>query len=165
MSDINVKGLSELQAFLKAVPEKMARNVMRGALRAGAVIVQNEAKGRIHNESNQLSKGLKVSTRIAGNLVTASVKATGKHAFIGHMLEFTGAAKHVITAKNGKALEFGGHFVYRIEHPGFHAKPFMRPALDTRAAEATLAVGNYIKNRLETKAGLDTSSVELEVQP
>jgi hypothetical protein len=51
-----------------------------------------------------------------------------------------------------------------VQHPGFQPKPFLRPALDAKAAEATVAAGNYIKYRLATKNGLDTSDVSVEVE-
>jgi len=49
-------------------------------------------------------------------------------------------------------------------HPGVMPKPFMRPALDAQSGAAVLAVGEYIKKRLATKNGLDTSEINIEVE-
>ena len=38
----------------------------------------------------------------------------------------------------------------------------MRPALDSQATRAVVAAGEYIKRRLATKHGLDTSGVMIE---
>jgi len=51
-----------------------------------------------------------------------------------------------------------------VQHPGSRPKPFMRPALDGRAQDAVVAAAQYMKRRLATKNGLDTSSVEIEAE-
>lgn len=163
MSELtHVKGLSELQAFLDALPAKMESNIMRAALRQGANVVRDEAKANVPVKSGLLRAGLKVSTSSRRGVVTAKVKATGKHAYLARWIEY-GTAAHQIKPKMARSLLFGGIFAESIDHPGAAAKPFMRPALDTRAQAALLAVGEAIKKRL-TKQGLDASGVELEVE-
>lgn len=44
MTTIQVKGLSELNAFLQQLPAKIEANVLRGALYAGAKVIRDEAK-------------------------------------------------------------------------------------------------------------------------
>ena len=163
MSDIRVKGLADLNKFLQQLPAKVEQSVLRGALRAGANVVMAEAKANVPVDSGQLRDGLKVSTSSRRGRVTAKVKATGKHAFIAPWLEY-GTAAHKITAKKGKGLFFGGLFVKGVQHPGSRPKPFMRPALDGRAQDAVVAAAEYMKRRLATKNGLDTSSVEIEAE-
>jgi len=163
MSDIRVKGLADLNKFLQQLPAKVEQSVLRGALRAGANVVMAEAKANVPVDSGQLRDGLKVSTSSRRGRVTAKVKATGKHAFIAPWLEY-GTAAHKITAKKGKGLFFGGLFVKGVQHPGSRPKPFMRPALDGRAQDAVVAAAQYMKRRLATKNGLDTSSVEIEAE-
>lgn len=166
MSDpINVKGLSDLQKLLDELPAKMERNIMRGALRAGMNEVKPAAVRRIHSRTGQLAAGLKISSRARGGVVSASLRATGPHAFIAHMLEFTGAAAHWIKPSKAGALVIGksGQIREVVYHPGFLAMPFMRPALDEKAADAVVATGNYIKQRLKDKNGLDTSDISIGV--
>lgn len=158
---VHVKGLSELQRFLDVLPAKIEQNIMRSALRAGANVVKDEAKNNVPVKSGLLRDGLKVSTRSRRGVVSASVKATGKHAFVAKWVEF-GTAAHRIVPKAAKSLFFGGMFAEGIDHPGSNAKPFMRPALDNRAQDAIVAVGEKIKKRL-TKAGIEgAGDVELE---
>ncbi len=163
MADVKVKGLADLNKFLQQLPAKVEQSVLRGALRAGANVVMAEAKANVPVDSGQLRDGLKVSTSSRRGRVTAKVKATGKHAFIAPWLEY-GTAAHKITAKKGKGLFFGGLFVKGVQHPGSRPKPFMRPALDGRAQDAVVAAAQYMKRRLATKNGLDTSSVEIEAE-
>ena len=161
MSDVHVKGLSDLQKFLDELPKKLQNNVMRGALRAGMKPIQDDAKAGVAVVSGLLRKGLKISTRVNGGTVTASLKATGKHAYIAKFVEF-GTAAHRINAKDGGALSFGGNAVQHVDHPGAKAHAFMRPALDARAQDAVIAAAEYMKERLSTQGGLDTSGVTIE---
>jgi HK97 gp10 family phage protein len=179
--DVRVTGLKELQAFLDDLPQKMEKNIMRGALSAGARVIRDAAKvnapvappnannaRKYGGYAGALRDSIRVSSRIKGGTVTASVKAGGKagksgrgaDVFYAHMVEF-GAAAHVITAKDGKALAFGGGVYKSVNHPGIKAKPFLRPALDGNAGAALVAVGEAIKKRL-TKQGIDTSDVEID---
>jgi HK97 gp10 family phage protein len=153
-----VKGLSDLAKFMDELPIKVERNIARGALRAGMKLVKTDAQQRIHSKSGQLAAGLKIFSRVRRGLVIVSLRATGKHAFAAHMLEF-GTKRHTITAKNRKGLSFGGLFFQSVEHPGSRPFPFMRPALDSQANAAVVAAAEFMKTRLADKHGLDTSSV------
>ncbi len=162
MSDlVHVKGLAELEKYLDQVPVKMQKNVMRGALRAGMEPVAEAAKTNIHSVSGQLAAGLKIRTRAKGSVVMARLVAEGKHYFVAKWVEF-GTAAHNIAAKAGGALSFAGIFAAAVWHPGARPHPFLRPALDGNATAAVVAAAEYIKKRLATKAGLDTSAVLIE---
>lgn len=159
---VSVKGLAELQAFLNQLPAKLEANVLRSALRAGARQVQQEARRLVPIKSGRLRAGIKISTSSRRGKVTAKVKTTGKHAYLAPWLEY-GTRPHVIKpGKRRRALAINGRVVTAIDHPGAQPKPFMRPALDTQARAAVLAVGNAIKKRLSVKHGLDTSAIDLQ---
>lgn len=164
MADINVTGLRELNTFLDQLAPKLAKNVMRGSLRSGMKVVLPVAKSNIHSVSGELAKGLKLSTGSKGGRVTASIKAKGKHAHVAPWLEY-GTAPHIIRARKvgGLALP-NGAVVSEVFHPGQGPKPFMRPALDQQASAAVVAAGNYMKQRLESKHGLDTSDITVEAE-
>jgi len=174
VSDIKVKGLAELQAFLDQLPAKMEANVMRAALRAGAKPILAAAKAGApvgepsrkgaelyKHYSGALRDSIRVSVRIdrREGKVTASIKAggkvgkTGANVFYAHMVEF-GTRPHSLS-KNGKG---------EISHPGVSPRPFMRPALDANAEAAIVGAGEYIKKRLAKKNGLDTAGIEIEVE-
>lgn len=163
MSATHVKGLSELQAFLDQLPAKMEANIMRAALRAGAKVVQAEVQASAPVRTGLLKAGIKIGTNSRRGRVTAKINVSGKHAFVANWVEY-GTAAHFIKPKRAKSLFFAGLMRDGVDHPGARPKPFMRPALDTKAQEALLAVGEAIKKRL-TKQGLDASGVDLEAQP
>jgi HK97 gp10 family phage protein len=158
----NVKGLSELQAILSALPVKLEKNIMRAALRQGANVVMKKARQNVSavgaTDTGLMRKGIKVSTASKGGRIVARVRATGKHGYIANWIEF-GVQPHSI--KKGAKVK-SGKYQSNNPHPGFTAKPFLRPALDTEMQAAVIAVGNTIKKVLSTKHGLDTPMIEVE---
>lgn len=187
MSDtVNVKGLSDLQRFLDQLPAKLERNVMRGALRAGARVILPVAKQNINSISGELAASLKAGSTARGGKVTGYVRTRFYRA---KWVEW-GTRPHFITVRpedrpnrmtrrglraysirtinrmvERGSLVIGKNFVgASVAHSGAERKPFLRPALDTMGAEAVVAVGEYVKQRLATKHGLDTSDVNIEAE-
>lgn len=163
MSEQTVTGLAELQKFLDQLPAKLEKNVLRGAMRAGAKVQMARAKELVPSEAGgkhpgALRNSLRIKTSARGGTVKASVVAGNKVAFYAHMVEF-GTAAHFIKPKNRKSLFFAGLAREVINHPGAKPKPFMRPALDATITAAVEAVGLYIRGRL-TKEGIDVPGPE-----
>tara|TARA_B110000971_G_scaffold121477_1_gene124380 strand:+ start:63 stop:542 length:480 start_codon:yes stop_codon:yes gene_type:complete len=156
-----VKGLAELQAVLNKLPAKLEKNIMRSAMRQGANVVMKKARQNIiadgSVETGLMRKGIKTRTKTKRGTIIASVKATGKHAYLANWIEY-GVEPHSI--KKGAKLASGKGQDGR-PHPGFAPKPFLRPALDTEFQAATVAIGNTIKKRLKTKHGIDTPMIEI----
>lgn len=164
MSDTqHVKGLSALNAMLQSFPAKLEQNVLRGAMRAGAKVVLPVAKANAPRDTGEMADDMKVSVSAKRGRVTGKVKLTGKHAFLGNWLEH-GVAAHQISAKSGGWLFLGNGFAKSVLHPGIKPHPFMRPALDTQATASVVAIGNYIKDRLASKHGLDTADIQVEAE-
>lgn len=173
MSEVHVKGLKEVGEFLKTLEPKLRNNVMRAALRQGANVVKeavlqnvpvappNTENARLYGAyAGTLRDSVRVGSRVRRDgKVVAYVRAGGKkgsvNAYYAHMVEF-GTRPHKI-GKVGRMLWINGRWVYApVNHPGSRPRPFMRPAADSTAQTATVAVGNKIKSILETKHGLDT---------
>lgn len=158
MSEVHVKGLRELDALLQQVPAKVERNVLRGGLRAGANVIKPVAQSNIRSQSGYLADSLRVGTKTRYGKVIATVRTK---VFYGPFVEF-GTGPHSILARARSVLSVGGLFVASVDHPGARPHPFMRPAMDSQAQAAVVAVGEYIKNRLATKNGLDTAHIQIE---
>lgn len=179
-----VKGLAELQAAMDSLPAKIEANIMRGALRAGAKLIQAEAKRLAPvappNEENRrlyggyeglLRDSIRISVSLRRGTVTARVRAGGKvrgtgDPYYARWVEY-GTKPHRITATTpgGKLLLAGGHPVSSVMHPGTQPRPYLRPAMDTQAQAAVQAVAAYIRQRLATKHGLDVPDPGEEGQP
>ena len=166
MSEIHVTGLRELQSFLDTLSPKIEKNILRGALRSGAKVIESEAKANVPVKDGVLRDSIRVTGRLKGHTVTASIKAGGKtksgDAFYARFVEY-GTAAHVINGRNRGWLSWGGLFAKSVDHPGAVPHPFLRPALDDKADAAIVATGEYIKKRL-TKAGLDVPDTEISIE-
>jgi len=167
--NVHFKGMSELSKFMSTLAPRMEANVMRAALNAGAKIVKDaaiancpeaepsfKAKRLYGAKAGDLQKTIRRGSSIKQRKgqVTAYVRAGGKvkkstyFLYWAHMVEY-GTVPHT-----------GGVF---DPHPGTKGthKPFMRPALDAESEHALAVIANFIRQRLETKHGLDTSAVVL----
>jgi HK97 gp10 family phage protein len=149
-----IRGGAELEKALRELPVKLERNILRGALRAGAKVFEQEAKRRVPTRTGKLRDSIRVSVRARRGAIVAMVKAGGgkERVFYAHLVE-RGTAPHVILAgggtAGGKLLAAGARlFGAKVDHPGAAARPFMRPAFDTQAAAALEAVRAYIEKRL-----------------
>ncbi len=156
MTEFKVEGLAELQKMLDDLPANIEKNIMRGGLRAGAKVVQEEAQRVCPVGSGNLPKGeisgslknsIRISMKVRKGKVQAFVKAGDKVAFYAHMVEY-GTASHLIKPRDRKSLFLAGLFKEVIKHPGATKKPFMRPALDNKAQDAIDTMADYIRERI-----------------
>jgi HK97 gp10 family phage protein len=128
---VHVDGLATLKRVLVGLPAKLQKNVLRGALRAGATVIAREARARVPVKAGQLKASIRVTVRTAPGEVRASIKAGHRykvfrggrptkqpyrtktagggiqyHApFYAHFVEF-GTKPHVIKGRHGKRLAF-----------------------------------------------------------
>ena len=173
---IKVTGLAQLQALLDTLPPKLELNVMRGALRAGAKLIMAQAQANVpvggpssggaekyNLYAGALRDSIHIGTKISRPYVMARVVVGGKKGGVdvwyAHIIEFTGAVPHTISAKGRAALSIGGMLFQSVHHPGMKAHPFLRPALDEEAQPAVIAAAEYMKTRLAKKEGLDTAEI------
>jgi HK97 gp10 family phage protein len=150
---LHVEGLAALESMLAQLPDKIERNIVRGALRAGSREFVKEAQRRVPRKTGRLAKSIRVSVRKVRGALVATTKAGNKEAFYAHLVEF-GTAAHLIKPANAKALAVAGRAVAKVRHPGGRAQPFMRPAFDIGGQRAVLSYAAYMRKRL-TKAGID----------
>jgi HK97 gp10 family phage protein len=157
--EVNVAGLKQLDEAMKQLSDKLARNVLRAALRAGSKEIAEEAKRLVPVKTGRLRDTIRVTSRNIKGVPTAKVVAGGaskgkrKGAFYAPMIEF-GTSAHIIRGRAGNALRFNGVKVFEVQHPGSQKKPFMRPASDARAGAAVQRFAEYLRGRL-TKEGIE----------
>jgi len=126
MVDAKVDGMEELLKKLRILPEKVQKNVISGAVRAGAKPMSAEAKLLVPKDTGTLKKSIGIVKRrskdknILHFSVTPRIKKGG---WIAHFLEF-GTIK-------------------------MSAKPFMRPAFEKKGEEAIDATRDYMRKRLD----------------
>ena len=148
MTDIHIKGLEGLQALLDELPARIEKNMVRGGLRAGAKVVEAEAKQLCPvGKTGALKESIHVSMRTRQGRISATISAGGGKAWYAGMVEH-GTARHWIKPKDRESLFLAGLERKAVQHPGAKKQPFMRPAIDGKASEAIETFSAYLKNRL-----------------
>jgi len=171
-----VKGLKETMAFLEAFPERIKKGAVRSALTAAAKPVRDQARTNAPRDTGKMAKAIKTGgPRVnKDGTVSIRVRLAGEHSYLGWFHEY-GVAPHFIAAGNsGKSprlltraarkgatsdvatgtLKIGDNYVTgAVLHPGFPARPFLRPALDARATQAVQAFGDRLRSYLKDKTG------------
>ena len=155
-----LSGTKELEAVLKQLPKEIGIKVLAKATRAGAAVVKKDADARL--ESSGVSKRGGRKGKPALGIVrdrkgTASVTfLLGIHKSRWYLIfrEF-GTAPHKIMVKRAEVLgsaATGRIFGTEVDHPGQRARPFMRPAIDSKADDALLAMGRVMGKETEKAA-------------
>lgn len=116
-----------LMATLKKFPKNIQRNVMTGAVRAGAGVIRDEARVRVPKRTGNLKKSIIVMKR--------KTESYG-------LIRFS-----VTPSKKGKNSGWYAHFI-EFGTSKQSAKPFMRPALDAAQDDALKASQEYIAKRI-----------------
>jgi len=138
---ISITGLAALEKQLQQLPDKLAKNVLRGAVRAGAVAIQKEAKALAPQSVafHRLGAGSR-----AVEIQPGSLKKGIKVRSAPRKLSEFAITYWVYVSKKlwyWKFVEFGT--------VKMAAKPFMRPAFESQKETATIAVRNYMEKRID----------------
>lgn len=151
MAEVKITGGADLQKMLNELPAKIEGRILRGAVRAGAKVIEEKAKELVPVRTGKLKDSIKVSTRSRRGQISATVRAGDRKSYYAQWVEF-GTAKHFIKPKESKSLFFAGMAKEVVNHPGASAKPFMRPALDSSQEQAVRAFADYVQKRLAKEA-------------
>lgn len=144
-----VKGLAEVQRFIRGLPADLERTVLPGAARAAAKVVAGEAMERANAE--EVREGIVVgrAKSESGRVVVKVSVKPGWARSLGIWAEY-GTDPHFISVDDSQrqgmsvnkinqtekmgSLVINGHFVGKtVHHPGAVAHPFLRPALDRKS--------------------------------
>jgi HK97 gp10 family phage protein len=168
-----VSGLSELNQKLRTLPEKVEKKALRSAVSAGAKVIRDDARSRIHSKKGNLVEGIRFTTsvKLGQGLAVSRIFVSKKKAFYGRFVEF-GTLPHVIKGgrlarfinrnvregifgKNqfqvrtadsqAQALKVLGRLVEKVDHPGASPQPFMERAVEAQAQNAVTTISNRFK--------------------
>jgi HK97 gp10 family phage protein len=125
---VTIKGLKELDAALRALPDEMQAAPVRAGLKAGAKVLADGMSMRAPRDQDRegvtLAEEIVTATRVSNTKGTAVAQiGPSKAAFYGFFQEF-GTAHHV-------------------------AQPFMRPTIDLDGQIAVAAYAVHMKAGIE----------------
>ena len=127
-----IKGGKELDAALKKLGIDLERKVAKSAVRAGANVVAKEARRLVRvGKTGILRRSIRVISRSRrqGDAVASVITRSGK---------------------KFQATKSDGWYAHFLEFGTIHnaARPFMRPAVDGKKAEAIQAMADKIAERI-----------------
>ena len=177
--NIQIKGLKELDNALKQLPEKVAKNGLRGAVRAGSKVIVDEAKQNAPKYSGKVGKNHPPPGTLKRSII------------MKHIREASGAERQTfyVTVRSGKKYRRQGKkgnlsqdaFYWKFVEFGYYAggskknmtyrgarkarregtlkgaryippQPFMRPAFENKKMQAVQAIKDQLAKRVEMEA-------------
>ena len=142
----SIKGLKELRAALLELPKGIARNVLRGAVGAGAAVVRVEAKARAPLYTGTVAAGHPPPGTLKKAIYQKQIREKSNDQ---QQTFFVGVrqGRHARNSKKGLLDAFYGRFI-EFGTSKYVAHPFMRPAFDTKKEAAVQAIKDYLAKRI-----------------
>jgi hypothetical protein len=146
-TSVYLVGEGELQEKFKLLEER-AKDVLLQAAMAGAEIIKGEANTRAPEPLIEIEIAKNEPELAEANIGPPSEKWRWQFVEIG-------ATGHEIAARKTDRLFFGGSSgdwlsKETVSHPGMAARPFLRPAVDSREQAAVDAAGEILKRAIES---------------
>lgn len=126
---IDISGAREIEQVLKQLPPRVAKQVVERSLRAGARVIVKEARAKVRRRTGMLAKSIAVAKTKRGD------RGGAGRIFIGFRPPHS---------RRAHLTEYG------TRHS--RAFPFMRPAIDTKGAEAIDKIGQTLGQGVERVA-------------
>lgn len=148
--EIKVSGLKELERTLSQLPLDLQKKALGPSLRAGAQLILEQAQADVPRDNGELAGSLEIRTHVDPGIGGVAEAAVIVRSPKGHLIEF-GTQPHEITVESKKVLADPVErriFGRKVRHPGTPARPFLRPALDTRAQDALFAMRDKLRELL-----------------
>jgi HK97 gp10 family phage protein len=152
---VKVEGLAELGKALRELPGRVARNGLRASVYAGAKVVRDEARA----QAPKAAQSLGANQPPPGTLKRSVI--------MKHIPELSSLTRQTffVTVRHGKKYRKQGKkgnlsqdaWYWRFVEFGtrkMSARPFLRPALETKRREAVQA----IKERLQQRVALEAKN-------
>lgn len=137
MADVKVRGIDEILKKLHALPTRIQKNVVTGAIRASASAISKEAKLNVHKDEGDLKKAISVVKR----------KTKDKSLIYFSVVPKSKAMHKLQDAKGEKHYNYGG--LVEFGSSKMAAKPYLRPAFEKKGAEAIEIAKKYMSKRID----------------
>lgn len=156
--DIKIEGLDEIKTRMRLLTPRLQGNALQSALTKGARIIVNQARAMAPRDKGVLRRAIyqaksKFSTLIRPSRIIAvrqgkKQQTKNRDAFYWRFIEF---GHGVIRAKYAKVLGTPAKGFFGKEVAAQPARPFMRPAFDSKKFEALEAFRVSLKDEVEKR--------------
>lgn len=139
---LKLDGFKELAAAMRELPERVAKNALRSAVGAGAAEIRKEAK--LHAPVD--------TGRLKASIYQKQIReASGQY----KQVFFVGARNGPKRKKGGKKDYSQSAWYWRFAEFGtakMAARPFLRPAFESKREAAVTAIGQKLDARIQAYA-------------
>jgi HK97 gp10 family phage protein len=139
----SITGLSDLEKRLSEFSDRVGKNILRGAVSAGAAVIRNEARLKAPKDTGEMVRDIMIKR-------AKEIKGSGDVTY--QVFVRTGKKSRLAGKKRNVARD---SFYWRFVEFGtskMSAKPFMRPAFDTQKEKAVERIREYLAARIEKEA-------------
>lgn len=145
-ASVEVKGLKELNEALKQLPERVARNALRGATSAGASVLRKEAASRAPVYTGPIAKGHPP----AGTLKRAIYQKQIRELSSLLKQTFYVGVRTGKKARDRRGRSLDAYYWWWVEFgtAKMAARPFMRPAFEAKKRAAVERIKQYLAERI-----------------
>lgn len=153
MDTVHIDGLKELDRALQQLPDRIASNGLRASVYAGAKVVRDEAKLRAPKAAKSLGPDQPPPGTLKRSVIMKQIR------------ELSGQDRQTffVTVRHGKKYRKQGKkgnlsqdaWYWRFIEFGTRkmaARPFLRPALDSKRVEAAMAMKKRLQERIAKAA-------------
>jgi HK97 gp10 family phage protein len=147
MINIEVRGLAEAERFLKTLPDEIATKMLYSSLMTGAKPILDQAKANVRGMFGG-------SSRYTGTLEGALVRGRNRRSGLAARVDvkLRRARNKGRTVKNGVDKPSGDDAYYgsflEFGTSKMEAKPFLKPAGEQRAGDATRGFNKTLMQRM-----------------
>ncbi len=150
---VRIEGLAELDRALRELPERLARNGLHASVYAGAKVIRDEAKVRAPKAAASLGPNHPPPGTLKRSVIMKRIRelsGAGRQTFfvlVRHGKKYRKQGKKQNLSQDAwywRFLEFGSRKM--------SARPFLRPALEAKRAEAAQAIKTRLAERIELEA-------------
>ena len=145
-AEVKVSGLKELNQALKQLPDRVAKNVLRGATSAGAAVIRKEARIKAPVYTGSVAEGHPPPGTLRRAIYQKQIaELSGLLKQVFYVGVRRGKGQH---DKKGRTLDAWYWRFVEFGTAKMSAIPFLRPAFEAKKQEAVDAIKNYLAERI-----------------
>jgi HK97 gp10 family phage protein len=151
---IEIKGLAELEKELLAFPDRIAKNVLVGGVRAGANVFRDEARQKAQSIINKDHRFFKKKIHGQETIIFPGFTARKIAAWRARKTPYAVTFNTGITGYKDQLSKLFPFWWRWIEFgkSGQSAQPFLRPAFEGKKTAAVEAMRDYLHKRIDKEA-------------